>query len=94
MPDSHQRLPVPRKKTGLERDLDMLLSSGGGSADLPVVDDIPAKPGEGLRQIAVEQILRGTYQPRIHIDQDALQELADSIASQGIVQPLLSLIHI
>ena len=80
---------MPKKKTGLGRGLDVLLSSGGASADLPVVDDIPAKPGEGLRQIAVEQILRGTYQPRIHIDQDALQELADSIASQGIVQPLL-----
>ncbi len=80
---------MPKKKTGLGRGLDVLLSSGGASADLPNVDDVPEKPGEGLRQIAVEQILRGTYQPRIHIDQDALQELADSITAQGIVQPLL-----
>jgi len=78
-----------KKKPGLGRGLDVLLSSGGASAELADVQDIPTQPGEGLRQLAVDQILRGTYQPRVQFDEDALQELADSISSQGIVQPLL-----
>jgi len=37
----------------------------------------------------VDQIQRGSYQPRIHFDPEALQELADSIAAQGVVQPVV-----
>lgn len=78
-----------KKKPGLGRGLDVLLSSGGASAELSDVQDVPTQPGEGLRQIPVDQIIRGTYQPRVKFDESALQELADSISSQGIVQPLL-----
>lgn len=49
-----------------------------------------AKPSEGdLRQLPVTQIRKGRYQPRTRMDEASLQELAASIASQGIVQPLL-----
>ena len=43
----------------------------------------------GMVELGVDQIQRGKYQPRQHFDQQALQELADSIRAQGIVQPLV-----
>ena len=42
-----------------------------------------------LRQLPVDQIRKGRYQPRTRMDEAALEELAASISSQGIVQPLL-----
>ncbi|MDD3516793.1 MAG: ParB/RepB/Spo0J family partition protein [Chromatiales bacterium] len=72
-----------KKKTGLGRGLDALLSSKAAVAATPERGD------SGLRQIPVEQIRRGKYQPRIHIRPEALQELADSIRAQGVVQPVV-----
>ena len=47
-------------------------------------------PGDGeLATIAVEQIFRSSYQPRRHFDEDALNDLAQSIRSQGLMQPLV-----
>jgi ParB family chromosome partitioning protein len=70
------------KKRGLGRGLDALL--GGESAVSKV------KPSEGdLRQIPVERIQRGTYQPRSVIREEGLRELADSIRMQGVVQPVI-----
>lgn len=37
----------------------------------------------------IEQLKRGTYQPRETFDDNALKELADSIKSQGIIEPLI-----
>lgn len=49
-----------------------------------------AKPAEGeLRQLLVNQIRKGRYQPRTQMDEASLQELAASISAQGIIQPLL-----
>ena len=42
-----------------------------------------------LKMIGVDQIRRGTYQPRRLFDQELLQELADSIKTQGMIQPIL-----
>lgn len=42
-----------------------------------------------LATIAVEQIFRSSYQPRRHFDEDALADLAQSIRSQGLMQPLV-----
>jgi ParB family chromosome partitioning protein len=42
-----------------------------------------------LKMIGVEQIRRGTYQPRRLFDPELLQELADSIKTQGMIQPIL-----
>jgi len=49
----------------------------------------PATGNSGLRHIAIELIQRGTYQPRVHFEQVALQELADSIQAQGVIQPIV-----
>ncbi len=43
----------------------------------------------GLIQLDIDRIQRGKYQPRQHFDQQSLQELADSIHSQGIIQPIV-----
>lgn len=48
-----------------------------------------AQPGEKLSQLPVEKIQRGRYQPRKHFDNTSLQELADSIKRQGVVQPIV-----
>jgi ParB family chromosome partitioning protein len=71
------------KKRGLGRGLDALLGSGGSIAHTTGSSE------DVLRQLPVEMITRGRYQPRIDIRQESLQELADSIRVQGIVQPIL-----
>jgi len=60
-------------------------SASSGVEPLPA----DAHPSDRLRMLGVDQITRGTYQPRRHFDQDLLQELADSIKVQGLIQPIL-----
>ena len=70
------------KPKGLGRGLDALL--GGG-------DEAPAAASdESLRNLAIESLEPGKYQPRSHMDQAALAELAESIKSQGVMQPILA----
>ena len=64
------------KPKGLGRGLDALL--GGDEA-----------PREALLTLPVGRIRPGKYQPRTKMDQQALAELAGSIRSQGLMQPLL-----
>lgn len=71
------------RKPGLGRGLDALLSSASKDKEGSQTSD------RDLRHIPVEQIQRGKYQPRIHIRPEALQELADSIKAQGLVQPVV-----
>jgi ParB family chromosome partitioning protein len=49
----------------------------------------PAAEKEELRQIPVDLLQRGRYQPRSHMDKVALEELAASIKAQGVVQPIV-----
>ena len=62
----------------LGRGLDVLLG------DLPGV----AIDSE-LKTLAIEKLQRGQYQPRSQMNKESLQELADSIRSQGILQPII-----
>jgi ParB family chromosome partitioning protein len=62
---------------GLGRGLDALL--GGGDET----------PRETLATLPVSRIRPGRYQPRTRMDQQALAELAASIRSQGLMQPVL-----
>ena len=66
------------KPKGLGRGLDALL--GGGTEEAP---------REALLTLPVARIRPGRYQPRTKMDQQALAELAASIRSQGLMQPLL-----
>jgi len=70
------------KKLGLGRGLDALLGSTPPTA-------LMGSDGMSLRKLPIEQIQRGRYQPRENMNQDALTELAESIRSQGVVQPLV-----
>jgi len=72
---------TPRKSGLGDRGLNMLLSSGANEKK-----DI--KDGE-LKKLPVEKICRGPYQPRTNMDPDALQELAESIKAQGLIQPVI-----
>jgi ParB family transcriptional regulator, chromosome partitioning protein len=71
------------KKKGLGRGLTALL----GNSDVEAM--IEPKSENELRNIDVDLIERGPWQPREHFDEEALQELADSIANQGVVQPIV-----
>ena len=64
---------------GLGRGLDALLSGNSTS-----------KQNDTLRELKVEQLKPGKYQPRSHMDQASLQELAASIKVQGVMQPILA----
>jgi ParB family chromosome partitioning protein len=68
------------KQKGLGRGLDALLAGD-------VEDEVIA--GDGLRMLRVSQMQAGQYQPRTHMDDGALQTLADSIKAKGIMQPIL-----
>jgi ParB family chromosome partitioning protein len=46
-------------------------------------------PVPGLRDLPVEHIRRSAFQPRQQIAPEALQELADSIRAQGVIQPVI-----
>lgn len=68
------------KIKGLGRGLDALL---GG-------EDSAAPPQGDLRMMPVTQLAPGKYQPRTQMDSESLQELADSIRAQGLMQPILA----
>ncbi len=75
------------KRKGLGRGLDALLSATSATASTAPGSE---KPPEGeLRDLAVDLIRRGKYQPRINMDPDALEELANSIRARGVVQPIV-----
>ena len=81
------------KRRGLGRGLDALL---GGVREHPLEGRGPgpdALPGAGasvpVTHLAVDLIRRGRYQPRRDFDPDSLRELADSIAAQGVIQPIV-----
>lgn len=89
------------KKRGLGRGLDALL--GGGRDASAAEGESPTTAGgaslgnagsgggsaEPISQLALTSIARGRYQPRREFDPDSLRELADSIAAQGVIQPIV-----
>lgn len=80
------------KKRGLGRGLDALLSASGSSQPAtPATGDRPTREqaDAGLRELPVDLIQRGQYQPRRDFDPVLLQELADSIKAQGVMQPIV-----
>ena len=79
------------KKRKLNRGLDALLGTEltkqKGGKSVPLSSSSPAD-GE-LRQIRLERLQRGKYQPRVEFDDTALNELAESIKAQGVMQPIV-----
>jgi len=89
------------KKRGLGRGLDALL--GGTSASVVTNEEIDTNIGSGgnvenlhppstssdLRHLAIDLLQPGKYQPRTDMHQESLEELASSIRSQGVLQPIV-----
>lgn len=69
------------KKNRLGRGLDALLSPEATEE---------RKEGDRLINLPVEQLQRGRYQPRTGMDKARLEELAESIRAQGVVQPIVA----
>ncbi len=88
--------PLATKRTALGRGLSALLGDADNtvdaattSAQVNMSDYVkPRTAAAGISEIAIERIETNPYQPRTHFDQTALQELADSIKVQGIIQPI------
>ena len=76
---------APAKKRGLGRGLEALLGPKA-AADAPKLE---AAPGDVLRNLPVDALRPGKYQPRKHWDSDKLGELAESIRAQGVIQPVV-----
>ena len=79
------------KKRKLNRGLDALLGTDlTKKAPASTAEVSATSPGDSdLRQLPLEFLQRGKYQPRIDFDEAALQELADSIKAQGVMQPIV-----
>jgi ParB family chromosome partitioning protein len=83
------------KKRGLGRGLDALLAGSSPEPAAPV--EAAPSPGsvtlaagqEILHQLPVDLIQRGKYQPRRDMQAEALEELAESIRRQGVLQPIV-----
>ncbi|SJZ94628.1 ParB/RepB/Spo0J family partition protein [Novilysobacter spongiicola] len=73
------------KKRGLGRGLEALLGPKA-AAEVPALE---AAAGDTLRQLPVDALTAGKYQPRKHWDEDKLEELAESIRAQGVIQPIV-----
>ncbi len=72
---------MSNRRRGLGRGLDALLGEAAGG--------VSEAPADALRELPLEQLESGRYQPRREFDPAALQELARSIRSQGVVQPIV-----
>ncbi|HEY6271902.1 MAG TPA: ParB/RepB/Spo0J family partition protein, partial [Terriglobales bacterium] len=73
------------KRRALGRGLDSLLPGRTATAAVPM----PAPSVGGAEEIAVDLIDPNPYQTRRHISEESLNELADSIRSSGVVQPVV-----
>ena len=71
-----------RKKPALGRNLSSMLSQ-------TTLNQVKKGTGDELRNLALDVIRPGRYQPRSVFDEEKLGELADSIRAQGVVQPIV-----
>ena len=69
-----------RKKLALGKGIDALI---------PDIDTLSRRPQESFFQCGIDRIRPNRYQPRRQFDLDELKELSDSIAQQGVIQPLV-----
>src|SRR5690554_6427845 len=90
------------RKRALGRGLDALIGAGARRRENPELTDIQsplmtdesgktpvAAAEERLERLPLSQLTRGKYQPRRDIQPEALEELADSIRAQGVMQPIV-----
>jgi ParB family chromosome partitioning protein len=78
---------IAKRPHGLGRGLSALL--GDATREEPVAATNPPANGKAVQSIEVSLIQPHPEQPRRHFDEGALQELADSIAKRGVIQPII-----
>lgn len=71
--------------TGLEQ----LFSSAQLDFNTLEKEIVTSTPESEIKMIPISEIRSNPYQPRIHFDPDALQELADSIKEHGVFEPII-----
>ncbi|HEX6466801.1 MAG TPA: ParB/RepB/Spo0J family partition protein [Terriglobales bacterium] len=81
-------LTTDHKRKALGRGLEVLLPSARPAA-APAPVAAAAGDESGAREIAIDKIERNPFQTRTHFDEPGLNELAASIASTGVIQPVL-----
>src|SRR5215813_11469325 len=77
------------RKPSLGRGLADLLGARAATAATAVTMTPPVAVGEELARLPLDLLQRGRYQPRMDMRPETLTELADSIKSQGVVQPIV-----
>lgn len=86
MTDGQSEQSRPRgsrpRRSGLGRGLDSLIPTSAAS---PVTDGV----GEAFREVGIDEIVPNPYQPRSRMDREQLEELANSIRTHGLMQPLV-----
>lgn len=83
------------RRKRLAKDLDLLI--GAAKRAEPEASDVETARTEakensqkdGLRRIPLEKLQRGQYQPRREFDTEALNQLAESIKAEGVIQPIV-----
>lgn len=82
---------MANKRPSLSRGLGALLGQPAAATSPAAAAVVTAlRPvDEELRKLPVDLLQRGKYQPRIDLRQETLQELAESIKAQGVVQPIV-----
>ena len=88
-----------KRKRGLGRGLDALLGTNAQSSEITDAqnNDSSINPNSitqidkdgTLRNVPIELIQPGAYQPRVDMHAEALEELSDSIKAQGVIQPIV-----
>ncbi len=76
------------RKRGLGRGLDALLGGSQPQINGNTVTE-PTVAADDINSLPLDLVQRGRFQPRRDFNPDSLQELADSIAAQGVVQPIV-----
>jgi ParB family chromosome partitioning protein len=80
------------KRRSLGKGLDALLAGSQRSSDAEATAETTGRvhnEDDVLRELPVDLIQRGQYQPRRDFDPEALAELAESIKAQGVMQPII-----
>ena len=80
----------PKKRTGLGKGLGALLGDRDQAGNQDSSEGVlkAPLPVSGVNTIPLAAIETNPFQPRTHFDQEALEELAESIRVQGIIQPI------
>lgn len=85
--ETSEKPKMAKRPHGLGRGLSALL--GDVAREEPVAAVAPSPSGKAIQSIEVALIQPHPEQPRRHFDEGALQELAESIAKRGVIQPII-----